>query len=114
MATTEHLRDARFVSLPVPADTVSGGPVVVGSLIGVALTDRSADGNPDGYATVDTGTRTGSHRLEVTGARTEGQPVYITSAGALTATATDNTLFGYALEAKGSGAGVIPIKLAAV
>ena len=114
MATTEGHRDARFLSLPVDADTVSGTAVLIGSLVGVTLTDEGADGNADGYATVDTGARTGSHRLTVTGALTVGAPVYITSAGALTATATGNTLFGYALEAKGSGDGEVLVKLAAV
>lgn len=75
MATTyssaEVYRDANKVSLPVPAGTLAGSPVRIGSLNGVTATDRAdtaarpvnADGtlnynfdqgggNPDGNATV--------------------------------------------------------------
>lgn len=45
-------------ALPVVAGVVSGNPVQVGSLVGIALTDRAAGGNkagglPDNYASVD-------------------------------------------------------------
>lgn len=112
MAGNEVFRDADHLSLPVPADTASGAPVIVGSLIGVTQTAEGEGGNPDGYATV---WRKGAHDLSVTGAiASVGLPVYITSGNALTATASGNTLFGYALETKGSGAGVITVALARV
>lgn len=108
MATNQHLRYAQHLELPVPANTESGDPVQVGSLVGVAVTDRDTDGN----ATV---WRDGSWHLSVTGAISNvGDPVYITSAGALTATATDNTLFGYALETKAAAAAEIPVAIAQV
>lgn len=111
MAKNEHLRDADQLSLPVPDDTASGAPVLVGALVGVTLTAEGEGGNAEGFATVR---RKGSHQLEVTGARDIGDPIYINSSGGLTATATDNTLFGYALAEKGTGAGTIPVAIAQV
>lgn len=111
MATNEHLRDADRLSLPVPEGTVSGDPVLVGALVGVAQTSRGEGGNASTHATV---WRAGSHHLTVTGAVDVGDPVYITAAGALTFDVTGNTLFGYALESKGAGDAVIPVALAKV
>ncbi len=36
MATNEIFKDANYLSLPVPEGTVSGDPVLVGELVGVA------------------------------------------------------------------------------
>lgn len=96
------------ISLPVPAGTKSGDPVKVGSLMGVAATDRAdstvtpptidsiaanSSGNADGYASVLVD---GGYLLTVTGAvSSAGTAIYIDSDGALTTTATSNTLFGY-------------------
>lgn len=103
--------EALKLSLPVPADTPSGAPVKVGSIIGVTATKEGEGGNPDGYASV---WRHGAYDLEVTGAITNiGDPVYITSGNALNVTNT-NTLFGYALETKGAAAGTIRVALAQV
>jgi predicted RecA/RadA family phage recombinase len=102
------------LSLPVPADTASGAPVLVGSIIGVTATAEGEGGNVDGNASVWC---EGVYDLAVgtTTAVAVGGPVYITSGNALTPTASGNTLFGYALEAKGTTAGeVIRIKLAKV
>ncbi len=85
-------KNADNLWLEVGAGIESGEPVVVGNITGVALTDADADG----YATVR---REGVFELDVTGTFTVGAPVYITSEGALTATADSNVLFGYALEA---------------
>ena len=112
MAKNEVLRDADHLSLPVTADTPSGSPVVVGSIVGVTQTKEGEGGNADGFATVWT---KGAHTFTVTGAAASyGLPVYITSAYALTMTATDNTLFGYSLGTKGSGAGSLVVKIARV
>lgn len=112
-----------YRSLPVPDGTESGDPVKVGSLVGVAQTDRATEdnrggGNPVGFATVQLD---GAHDLTVTGAlASAGTPVYITSAGALTATATSNTLFGHSIPgvtadgSKGSGDGLVTVELAKV
>lgn len=108
MARNEHLRNANHLALPVPSGTVSGDPVRVGILNGVAQTSRGEGGNAAGEATV---WLDGSHHLEVAGAVASiGLPVYITSAGALTATSTGNSLFGAALATQ-TGDGVIPVKI---
>jgi predicted RecA/RadA family phage recombinase len=113
MAKNERFLNADHLSLPVPADTGSGVGVIVGSIVGVTQTAEGEGGNADGYATVWT---KGAFDLPVTGAITAvGTPVYIPPAGgAVTATATGNTLFGYALATKGSGVGTIPVKIAQV
>lgn len=114
MATNMLRGPERTASLPVTADTVSGSPVVVGSLVGVALTAEGEGGNPDGYATVGMGGRT-EQAVTTTTAVAIGAPVYITSAYALTPSATSNTLFGHAITAKGTTAGeIIHIELAQV
>lgn len=114
MATNQVYGPNRTRSLPVTADTASGSPVVVGSLVGVALTDEGDGGNDDGNATV---ALDGAFNLPVgtTTAGAVGSGVYITSAYALTPSATGNTLFGYLLEAKGTTAGEVhPIEIAQV
>lgn len=109
-------RDGDELSLPVPADTASGAPVLIGSLVGVTATAEGEGGNPDGYATV---WMRGVYDLTVgtTTAVAVGGPIYITGAGALTPSdgAGANTLFGHAIKAKGTTAGeVVPVKLAKV
>ena len=99
----------RTRTLPVLAGVVSGGPVIVGMLPGVALTDRDANGN----ATVQLD---GAFDVSVTGAIASiGLPVYITSAtGALVvAPGAGIQLFGHALQTKGAGAGTIMVEIAA-
>lgn len=110
MARNEVHPDGNDLSLPVPANTPSGAPVLVGGIKGITQTARGEGGNVAGNASVRT---RGTHRVSVTGTiNTVGQPVYITSANALTATATDNTLWGNALELKGAGAGTIIVRIA--
>jgi predicted RecA/RadA family phage recombinase len=112
MARNEHFLDADHVSLPVPANTPSGAPVIVGSLVGVTQTAEGEGGNADGYASV---WRKGAHRLPVAGAVASiGLPIYITGSNGLTATATGNTLFGYSLGTKGAGTGDLVVALARV
>lgn len=114
MAKNEHLRHANHISLPVAAGTVSGDPVRVGILNGVAQTNRAsvtdwAGGNTIGEASV---WLDGSHHLEVTGAVDEiGAPVYILEDGSLAAaqTATE-PVFGAALATQ-AGDGTIPVKI---
>jgi hypothetical protein len=108
-------RNRRFVSgvprtrtLPVLAGTVSGSPVIVGMLPGVAETDRDASGN----ATVALG---GAFDVTVTGAvASVGLPVYINSStyALVVAPGAGIQLFGHALQTKGAGAGVIAVELA--
>ena len=108
MAKNEAFHDGDNLYLPVIAGVVSGGPVIVGMIPGVALTDRDSAGN----ATVRT---KGVFNVSVTGAiASVGLPVYITSAtGALVvAPGAGIQLFGHALATKGAGAGTIPVRLA--
>lgn len=100
--------DTSNLYLPVIAGVVSGGPVAVGMIVGVAETTRDAAGN----ATVQT---QGVYNVSVTGAiATVGLPVYITSAtGALVvAPGAGIQLFGHALQTKAGGAGTIQVRLA--
>lgn len=116
MATNREYEDGSYLSINVddaafPGDTCdSGDPVLVGALPGVCVVSQGDGGNDPDNATIHFG---GVYRLNVTGAVTEiGQPVYITSAGALNRT-TSNDLFGFALATKGASAAVIPVKVAA-
>lgn len=116
MATNNVYAWTRTRSLPVASGTESGDPVIVGSLVGVALTDRSADGNADGNATV---ALDGAFTVNVTTTTTRsvGQPVYIiTATGVITTTDNSgaNPLFGYCLEAKGSAAADVLVEIAQV
>lgn len=108
MAKNKRYEDTGTLYLPVIAGVVSGGPVVVGMIPGVATTDRDADG----FATVETA---GTFDVSVTGAiASVGLPVYITSAtGALVvAPGAGIQLFGHAMATKGAGAGTIPVRIA--
>lgn len=113
MAKNQVFPPHRTRVLPVATDFASGTAVLVGSLVGVALTSEGEGGNKAGYATVALG---GAFKLPVTTTTTlaVGAPVYITSGGALTPSASGNTLFGYALEPKGSSAQTITVELAQV
>lgn len=122
MATNCRFAFTKTRSLPVAAGIRSGDPVKVGSLVGVALTDRNEaggaeSGNPADHATV---ALDGAFDLEVTGSlAAAGTPVYIDSSGDLTATVGSNTLFGYSIPgatdgSKGSGAGIVTVEIAQV
>lgn len=108
MATNEIFKLGTHVSLPVPADTKAGAPVRVGVLNGFTETPEGEGvGNIENYASINFD---GAFKVDVAGALTKGQAVYITSAGALTATAASNTFFGASLSAKGTGTGPAVVK----
>ncbi len=111
MATNQIYDHGDSVSLPVPADTAAGVPVLVGAFVGFTRTAEGTGGNAENFATVDL---VGCYEYAVTGALTPGTAVYITAGGALTATSTSNTLFGYSLTTKGSGSGPATIRPARV
>lgn len=112
----EYLRPGTELSVPVPSGTKSGEPVLVGAMPGVAATDRGAGGNIAGHATVLFDGRV--YEFDVDGAIAGvGTAIYITSARALTTTATSNTLYGYSvckadgsLATKSSGVGKALVK----
>lgn len=103
MALNRAYANARKLQFAVPSGVVSGDPVVVGQIPGVALTDR----NSDGLASVDMG---GAYHLEVEGTPTLGGIIYYHS-GTLNMTSSGGVRFGYALEAVASGTGTIPVKI---
>lgn len=115
MATNEVFRDAKHLSLTVPAGTASGAPVRVGGVLnGVTQTAEGKGFNAAGKATV---WLFGAHTFTVTGAvTTELQKIYIVTASN-TLTTTDNSganpLFGYALSLKsGATAGDVDVMIA--
>jgi predicted RecA/RadA family phage recombinase len=109
MAKNRVYEDGEQLSVPVIAGTVSGSPVIVGMLPGVALTTRDSNGN----STCQLGD--GVFNVSVTGAiASVGLPVYITSAtyALVVAPGAGIQLFGHAMATKGAGAGTIPVRIA--
>lgn len=102
MAKNRILPEARYIDLTADKAYKSGDPVAIGQITGVAVADTE-NGKRLSLHTV------GSWSLTVTGALTEGQAVYITSAGKLTATEDSNKPYGVALKAKGSGDGLVEV-----
>lgn len=103
MAKNQRYTNAKHIELEFPYDRLSGEPVRVGSICGVALFDTVSGDR--GTVWLD-----GSYDVTVTGAlATEGLPVYITSAGALNVTATGNYLWGIALGTKAAAAGPVEV-----
>lgn len=102
MAANEVYAVADSLVLPVASTVKSGDAVIVGGLYGVALVDAAAGADANYYTTVKF---SGVYRFaSFSGTLTVGQAVYITSAGALTTTASGNTLFGHAIKAKSASA----------
>lgn len=86
----EYMRPATELSLPVVAGTVSGDPVRVGAVNGVAATGIGEGGNPTGNATVVTDAR--SYTYEVAGAiAAPFTPVWITARAGATAPSLSTT-----------------------
>jgi predicted RecA/RadA family phage recombinase len=114
MATNKAFELAIDLNLPVASGTVSGNPVAVGALSGVATYDRDANNN----STVD---MIGAYNLSVTAADDNGNvaiaigdPIYADTATppALTKKRSGR-LFGFALAAVTSGStATIAVKLA--
>ena len=99
----ERYTNAKHISVPVPAGTKSGDPVKVGQICGVAVIDRESDGRATIWLDK-------SYDLPVAGAVGNfGAPIYITSGGTLTATASGNFFFGTALGTKGTGTGPLEV-----
>lgn len=103
-----------FISLPVPTGVKSGDPVVVGDIVGIAITDEGGGvGNMPGYASV---ALEGGARLNVPAgtAYAIGDTVYITADRTITKTASGNKRFGKVThEAKTAttGAGSVIVKI---
>ncbi len=109
MATNEVYYPGDTLPLPVPAGTKSGDPVVIGTIAGVALEDRDAEGNAPVRVK-------GVYKLAVTGhdgtanaAIAVGDTVYYTAPSGETpaiidANETTGAEFGVALGAIAAGA----------
>lgn len=111
MAKNRVYEHGQNLTVPVISGTVSGGPVIIGMLPGVALTTRDAAGN----ASCELGDGAYTVTVTATGNITLGQPIYITSATyALTdAVGAGKQLFGHALSTStGAGAKSIDVKVA--
>src|SRR4051812_26030166 len=109
MAKNRVYEDGEALSVPVIAGTVSGSPVIVGMLPGVAITNRDSNGN----ASCKLGD--GVWNVSVTGAiASVGLPVYITSAtyALVVAPGAGIQLYGHAMATKGAGAGTIAVRVA--
>lgn len=95
-------------TLPVPASVVSGEIVVVGALVGVAETDRDANGNSTvaiGSApTVQAAAATYAVGDTIYGHASGGGAIAGGRVGLIDKTSTTGTVIGYALEAKTLGA----------
>lgn len=116
----ERLFEGNRLSAPVSAGLASGSPVLAfGAIPAVTATKEGEGGNIAGRATVWT---VGVFALSTTDAvAAEGTAIYITGAGALTTTATANTMFGRTVHnaegtggTKSAGAGTVNVRLAKV
>ena len=121
MARNEVFKDADYLSLPVPVGTLSGAPVRIGGLNGVAQVDEPTAylaANPGAYNQAQSSNKAGYASIALKGAfripvatataLNVGDPVYIiTASNTLTTTSNTgaNPVFGYALSAKGTTAG---------
>lgn len=94
------------ITVPAPAPVLSGQGVLIGSLFGIAAT-TAATGEDVALSTCGVFEMP---KAEI--AMTIGQKVYWSSTnGNVTTTATGNTLIGAAIEAAGSGATTVRVRL---
>lgn len=99
----QRYTNALHIEVAFPYARLTGEPVRVGGICGVAVKETANGAR--GAIWLD-----GSYDVTVTGAiAAEGDPVYITAAGALTATATGNYVWGRALGTKGTGSGTLEV-----
>lgn len=97
MAKNQKYPENKHIALTADKDYKSGQPVAIGAYRGVALID-AAEGD---RVTV---WLDGSWEIDVAGALTEGQVVYLTGSNGLTATANANA-WGVSNQAKATGTG---------
>lgn len=102
MAKNQRLPHNDSVKLTALTVLKSGAPVKIGQYVGFANAD-AAIGEQVVLGLI------GSYDSTITGAVTEGQIIYITTANALALTATGNFPFGVANEAKAAAAGPVEI-----
>lgn len=106
MAKNRIREECNQISLPVPAGTVSGDPVAVGELNGVALTDRDAWTPGEATCQLD-----GSFGFELTGPLAAGEAVPRDDVNAKGDAAGAGT-FGHVVAALGNGVtAVVEVRL---
>jgi predicted RecA/RadA family phage recombinase len=111
MAKNKKFGKGNELYLPVISGTLSGSPVIVGMLVGHAITDRDAAGS----ASVEVGEGVYSDTVTATGNITIGEPIFITvSTYALSDSAgSGKELFGHAVSTStGSGSKTIDVRVA--
>lgn len=113
MALNEVYKDAVSLNYVVDQNVESGDFVWLSAGIrGVAETDAELGDDASYYATIR---HTGVFRGTTADAVTLGVPLYLASAAtygtALTTTAGSNKLVGYAIKAKGAGAGDVFVRI---
>lgn len=120
MATNLYMNDSRYLTgaATQPATPVSGDPVLLGQIPGVALTGEAEGQNDAGEITIDT---EGVYNLSVEGANNAGNVavaigdiLYYDAAATpkINKDVTNGVRFGYALGAVSSGAtATIPVKV---
>ena len=112
MALNEVYVDGESLNYPVNSAVVSGDFVVLGGIVGVAETSAAAGADGSHYATLR---HIGVFRGTTSDAVTVGAAIYLASSAtygtALTTTATDNELVGYAVKAKGAVAGDVFVRI---
>lgn len=103
MATNQRYTHGHHIALTADKDITSGQAVIIGDISGVAQTAAKTGEKVTIW-------RDGSYELEVDGTLTVGQTVYIKTAdNTLTATASGNKPFGYALTPNASGKGLVEV-----
>lgn len=102
-----YVQAGEVLQVTAAADIASGAPVVMGAVVGVALSD------------IATG-ETGSVQIEgvwnlpkvSAGAIAQGAKVYLTPGGSITTTSSDNTYAGFAAAAAADTVTEINVRLA--
>jgi len=112
MALNEVYADGESLNYVVNSAVTSGDFVVLGGIVGVAETDAALGADSSYYATLR---HIGVFRGTTEDAVTVGAAIYLASEAtygtALTTTATDNELVGYAIKAKGAVAGDVFVRI---
>jgi predicted RecA/RadA family phage recombinase len=112
MALNEVYVNGESLNYEVNEDVKSGDFVVLGGIVGVAETSAKEGPDENHYATLR---HIGVFRGTTADAVTVGAAVYLASAAtfgkALTTTVGSNKLVGYAIKAKGAGAGDVFVRI---
>jgi len=112
MALNEVYANGESLNYVVNSAVKSGDFVVLGGIVGVAETDAEVGPDTLSYSTLR---HIGVFRGTTAVAVAVGAAVYLASAAtygtALTTTATDNKLVGYAIRAKGAVAGDVFVRI---